>query len=88
MHITWPQGAPLDIAQLVEEEQRVIAGTAEMAVVGAALLGAIGWALARIDVEHDGPRRSPLVHLADPLAERIGESRKVPVGRATSGSKA
>ena len=37
VHVAGPEGAPLDIAQLIEHEQRVIAGTAEMTVVGAAL---------------------------------------------------
>ena len=77
MHIARPQGAPLHIAKLVEHEQRVVAGAAEMSVVGAAFLLAVGRALARIHVEHDGLRRSPLVHPVDPLAGQIGERRKV-----------
>ena len=48
-----------------------------MAVVGAAFLLAVGRALARIHVEHDESRRSPLVHLVDPLAGQIGESGEV-----------
>jgi hypothetical protein len=39
--------------RLVEHEQRVVAGTAEMTVVGAAFLLAIGRALARTHVEND-----------------------------------
>src|SRR6516165_3276781 len=77
MDVTGSQSAPLDIAELVEHEQRVIAGAAEMAVIGAAFLIAVGRALARIHVEHDGLRRSSLVHLVDPLAGKIGESSKV-----------
>ena len=77
VHVARPQGAPLQIAELVEHEQRVIAGAAEVAVVGAAFLLAVGRALARIHVEHDDPRRSPLVHLVDPLAGQIGESGEV-----------
>jgi hypothetical protein len=68
MNIPRPQGAPLQIAELVELEQRVIAGAAEMAVVGAPLLLAIGRAFARIHVEHDYPRQAPLVHGVDPPA--------------------
>ena len=48
-----------------------------MAVVGAAFLLAVGRALARIHVEHDHLRRSPLVHLVDPLAGQIGERGEV-----------
>jgi hypothetical protein len=39
-----------------------------MPIVGAAFLLAVGRALARIHVEYDGLRRSPLMHLVDPLA--------------------
>ena len=72
-----PQGAALQIDKLIEHEQRVIAGAPEMAVVGAAFLFAVGGALARSHVEHDGPRRSPLVHRVDPPAGQIGESGEV-----------
>ena len=48
-----------------------------MAVVGAAFLFAVGRALARIHVEHDDPRLTPLVHRVDPLARQIGESGEV-----------
>jgi len=48
-----------------------------MPIVGAALLPAVGWALARIHVEHNDLRRSLPVHLVNPLAGQIGESGKV-----------
>jgi hypothetical protein len=48
-----------------------------MPVVGAALLLAVGRALARIHVEQDHLRRSPLLHVVDPLAGQIGECGKV-----------
>ena len=38
VHVARPQEAPLDIAELIEQEQRVVAGAAEMPVVGATLL--------------------------------------------------
>ena len=74
--VAWPQGAALDIAKLVEHEQRVVAGAAEMSVVGAVLLLAVGRALARIHVEHDDPGRL-LLHLVDPLAGQVGERGKI-----------
>ena len=77
MDVARPQLTPFDIAELVEHEQRVIAGAAEMPVVGTAFLLTIGRALARIHVEHDGLRRTPLVHLVDPLTEQVGESGQV-----------
>ena len=66
-----------DIAELVEYEQRVITGAAEMAVVGAAFLVVVSRAVARIHVEDDGLRRSLPVDLVDPLARQIDESGKV-----------
>ena len=77
MHVARQQGAALNIPELVEHEQRMIAGAAKVAVVGAAFLLAVGRAFGRIHVEHNPLRRSPLVHLADPLAGQIGECGKV-----------
>src|SRR6516162_9813201 len=77
MDVTRSQSAPFEIAELVEHEYRVIAAAAKMPVVGAAFLLAIGRALARIHIEHDRLRRSPLVHLVDPLTGQIGKSDKV-----------
>ncbi len=79
------QGAALDIPELVEQEQRVIAGAAEMAVVRAAFLFAVGWAFARIHVEHDGSRPTAGMRLVDPtgLADQP-EPRGSRAGSATS----
>jgi hypothetical protein len=77
MHVARPQSAPLQIAKLVEYEQRMVAGAAEMPVIGAAFLLAVGRALARIHVEHDHLQRSPLLYLVDPLAGQIGEGGEV-----------
>src|SRR5260370_16813140 len=48
-----------------------------MGSVGAAFLCAVGRALARIHVEHDALRRSPLVYRVDPPAPQIGKSGEV-----------
>jgi type I restriction enzyme R subunit len=77
VHIARPQDAPLDIAKLVEHEQRLVTGTVEMAIVGAAFLLTAGRAFARIQVERGPRRRSPVVHLVDPMAGQIGERCKV-----------
>src|SRR5687768_2333129 len=45
MHVAAPEHAALEIAELVEQEQRMVAGAAEVAVVGRALLLAVGRAL-------------------------------------------
>src|SRR5690348_11472967 len=44
--------APLEIAELVEHEQRVVAVTAEVSVPRRALLSSVGWALGTIHVEN------------------------------------
>ena len=76
VHVARAQGAPLQIAKLVEHEQRMITGAAEMPIIGAAFLCAVSRAFARIHIEHNDPRRTPLVHRVDPLA-RIGKSGEV-----------
>ena len=68
MNVPRPQGAALQIAELVEHEQRMIAGAFVMAVPDAHLLFAMGGADARIHVEHDASRRTAGVNLVDPLA--------------------
>jgi len=77
VHVARAQGAPLQIAELVEHEQRMITGAAEMPIVGAAFLCAVSRALARIHIEHDDPRLTPLVHRVDPLARQIGKRGEV-----------
>ena len=67
----------LQVAELIEHEQWVIAHAAEVAVVGAALLLAVDRALARIHVEHDEFGRTPPMHAVDPLPGEIGECCEV-----------
>jgi hypothetical protein len=71
VHVARTQRTPLQIAKLVEHEQRVVAGAAEMAIVGAAFLLAVGRALARIHVEHNHLRWSgqPAGALSDGTAD-------------------
>jgi hypothetical protein len=63
-----PQEAALQVAELVEQEQRVIAGAAEVAVPGRALLLPVGRALRAVQVEDDPVRRPARVHPVDPRA--------------------
>src|SRR4051812_17493215 len=67
MDIARSQCTPFDIAELVEHEERMIAGAAEMPVVSAAFLFAVSRAFARIHVQYDGLQPSPPAHLIDPL---------------------
>src|SRR4051812_42883622 len=56
MDVARSQRTPFDIAELVEHEQRVVAGTGKMPVVSAAFLLTVGRALARIHIKYDGVR--------------------------------
>ena len=78
VNVAGTQGAALQIAELVEHEQRMIAGAFVMAVPDAHLLFAMGRADARIHVEHDASRRTAGMNPVDPLAGKIGERREVP----------
>jgi hypothetical protein len=77
MDVARSQRTPFDIAELIEHEQRVVARAAEMPVVSAACLFAVGWALARIPVEYDGLRPLPPAHFVNPLTGKIDKSGKV-----------
>ena len=68
VHVARTQGAPFQIAELVEHEQRMIAGTSEVTVVGGSFLFAMGRADAAVPVEGDHLRRSTVVHPVDPKA--------------------
>ena len=59
--------AAFQIAKLVEHEQWMVAAAAEVAVVGGALLIAMGRADATVHVKHDCLGRMLRVHKVDPL---------------------
>ena len=71
------QRAAFQITELVEHEQRMVAGAGVVAVPDAHLLLAMGRADARIHVEHDASRRTAAMNAVDPLAGKIGERREV-----------
>ena len=77
MDIARPQRAPLQIAELVEHEQRVIAHAGEVTVVGGAFLRAVGLADAAVHVEHDGGLRPAFMHQVDPGTGEIGQGGNV-----------
>jgi hypothetical protein len=81
VHVAGAKGAVLQIAELVEHEQRVIAGAAEMAVVGCALLLSVGRADRAIHVEHDELRRITVMNPVDPDARQIRKDGEVLVDR-------
>lgn len=77
MNVAGAQGAALQIAELVEHEQRMIAGTFIMTVPDAHLLFAMRRAHARIHIKHHASRRTASMNAVDPLAGQIGERRQV-----------
>jgi hypothetical protein len=88
MDVAGPQGAALQIPELVEDEQRMVAGAAEVAVVGRALLLAVGRALRAVQIEDDAVRRPARVHPVDPGAGQSGERREVGLGGQPLGLEA
>jgi hypothetical protein len=77
VNVATAQQAPFEIVELVEAEQRVMAGLAEMAVVGRAFLAAVRRALRAVHVENDHLRRLARVHSIDSIACQIAERREV-----------
>jgi hypothetical protein len=69
------QRTAFQIAELVEDEQRMIAGAIVMAVPDAVLLLAMGRADARMHVDHDATGRPAGMHKVDPLAGQVSKSR-------------
>jgi len=57
----------LHIAKLVEAKQRVVAGAAEMSVVGSAFLPAIGLAHRTVNVQDQFPHRLAFPQPVNPL---------------------
>ena len=73
VNVAGTQGAALQIAKLVEHEQRMVAGALVMPIPDAHLLFAVRRADARIHVEHYTSGRTTSVNAVDPLAREIGE---------------
>ena len=74
MDVAFAEQGGFQIAMLVEAEQRMVAGTAEMAVEGAAFLVSVGGTDLGIRIEDQFVGWSSLAHLIDPLARQIHKS--------------
>jgi hypothetical protein len=81
VNIARAQRAPFQIAELVEHEQRMIAGAFVMAIPDAVLLLAVRRAHARIHIEHDASWWTAAMNAVDPFAGQVGERRKVVLRR-------
>src|SRR5262249_50879316 len=83
-----PEQDALQVAELVEEEERVVGGTAEVAVVGAALLMALGLADGAGPVQDELLELAVLMGLADPLAREVHQVLEVVLGAEGLGLEA
>ena len=81
MDIAGTQDAAFQVAELIEHEQRMIAGALVMAIPDAHLLLAMGRADARIHVEHDAAWRPSIVHEVDPLTGQVDKGGEVRICR-------
>jgi hypothetical protein len=77
MHVSRTQSAALQITELIEHEQRMIAGAGVVPVPDAVLLLAMRRTHARIHVEHDASRRTTTMDDIDPPAGKISERQQV-----------
>ncbi len=77
VNVAGTQGTPFQIAELVEQEKRMVARATEVTVVGRALLLAMGRADALVHVEDDHLRRATVMHTVDPNAGKFGQCGKV-----------
>ena len=68
VNVARAQSAAFQIAELVEHEQRMIAGAFEVSVPDAHLLFAVRRAHARIHIEHNASGRTTGMNFVDPLA--------------------
>jgi hypothetical protein len=80
VNIARAQRAPFQIAELVEHEQRMIAGAFVMAIPDAVLLLAVRRA-PRIHIEHDASWWTAAMNAIDPFAGQVGERRKIVLRR-------
>src|ERR1700731_1523361 len=77
MDVPGTQRAAFQIAELVEQQQRMITGTGIVPIPDAHLLFAVRWADARIHIENDASGRTATMYIIDPAAGKISESGKV-----------
>jgi MOSC domain-containing protein YiiM len=75
VNVAGTKRAPFEVAELVEQEQRMVAGAGVVPVPDAVLLFAVRRAEARIHIEHDTSWRTTTMDGIDPLAGKIGERR-------------
>lgn len=80
MDVAITRGITLQITELVETKERVVAGPAEVSVVGRSFLVAVSLADAAVPVENDLRRRVPVMHTLDTLPGKIGKRGEILLG--------
>lgn len=83
-----PQHRPLQIAELVEDEQGMIAGASEMPVEDRAFLPAVGGAVRAVHVEDERLETRALMDPLDPNAREAAQGFEVLLGRQHLGLEA
>jgi hypothetical protein len=69
--------ASFEVSELVEHEERVVAGAAEVAIPNTLLLFAVCRAHARIHVQHDLAVQLTFSSAIDPVSGQVGKSGKI-----------
>ena len=80
-HVPIPQQRPLQIAQVVEAEDGMIAGAFEMAVVRRTFLPSVGLAHRTVEVENQLVEGTTFVNAINPHARQIHQCLQVLLGR-------
>ena len=73
MHIARPKFRTLHVAELVEYEERMEAGAAEVAVEGRTFLLAVGGAVGAVHVEDQRFESRTLMDPVSPVAREVGQ---------------
>ena len=71
VYVALAQQRPLKIAELVEAEQRMIAGAAKVAVVRRAFLGPVGLTDRTIQIQNQVANRFALPYAVNPFARQV-----------------
>jgi hypothetical protein len=80
VNVPWPKHSPLHVAQLVENEQGMVAGAPEVAVEDGAFLLAEGWAVGAVHVEHQPPEPGALMNPVNPKAGEVSQCFQILFG--------
>ena len=77
INIAGAQRTPLKVTELVEQEQRMVAGAAEVIIVSRSLLFAMGRTDAAVHVENDHLRWTAVMNTVDPCPAHVGQGSNV-----------